>query len=458
MPNTFAHIVFFTWPLVVLWMLKKYPLKKALFLAITLSVLFLPAGYYIDLPGLPAVGKQQLTSISLVLLLFFLGKRLRVFQSGLILKLFIGYSIVYLVSVSTNLEPTLNGGRLLQGMTTYDGFASIFNMLLGFVPLFIGRYFFSDVKDTEAFFKLLVVIGLIYSLPMLLEIRISPQLHRIVYGYHGGDFVQQMRAGGFRPAVFVGHGLPLAFWLSTCIIAALALHKNKVRYTFLPSTIIIWYLIGVLILSSTSSALIYIVIGGIFIYGLAPSKQIKGSLLIGIFVLIYPIAKTTGIFPDKEIISNISEFSVERAQSLQVRFENEGVLLEQALKKPYFGWAGWGRNRVYDSYGKDITVTDGKWIIEIGLNGIVGFLFYYAILLTPLYLATKSIKYIEDDEQKVYFCALAIILAICILDSIPNVSMESMHLLMAGALLGQSELLIKKRNLSINEDKKFKKR
>ena len=109
---------------------------------------------------------------------------------------------------------------------------------------------------------------------MLLEIRISPQLHRWVYGYHGSGFVQQIRGDSFRPTVFVGHGLTLAFWLSTCIIAALALCKNKVRYTLLSNTSIVWYLIGVLILTRTWSALIYIVFGGILILSVAPNKQL----------------------------------------------------------------------------------------------------------------------------------------------------------------------------------------
>ena len=90
MPNTFAHIVFFAWPLVVLLLLIKYPTKTALFLAVTLPVLLLPSGYVIDLIGLPTIGRERLTSVCLILFLFFLGKRLRVFQSGLILKLFIG--------------------------------------------------------------------------------------------------------------------------------------------------------------------------------------------------------------------------------------------------------------------------------------------------------------------------------------------------------------------------------
>jgi hypothetical protein len=163
-----------------------------------------------------------------------------------------------------------------------------------------------------------------------------------------------------------------------------------------------------------------------------------------------------GVFPDREIVSTIEQYSPDRAESLSFRFGNETILLERALQRPYFGWNGWGRNRVYNSWGKDLSVTDGRWIIEIGVNGIMGFIFYYAILMVPLFYAHKNIENIENPRQKVYFAALAIILAICIIDSIPNTGMGFMHWLFAGALLGQSEMLAKQKKLAaINNAKAF---
>ncbi|PPD56250.1 MAG: hypothetical protein CTY10_05200, partial [Methylotenera sp.] len=152
------------------------------------------------------------------------------------------------------------------------------------------------------------------------------------------------------------------------------------------------------------------------------------------------------IFPDQSIISNVQKFSADRAQSLNFRFENENILLQHALERPYFGWNGWGRNRVYNQWGKDISVTDGRWIIELGVSGFMGFIFYYAILLMPLFYAHKSIEKIQNPSNKVYFATLAIMLSICIIDSIPNTGMSVMHLLFAGALLGQVETLKKRNN------------
>ena len=33
-----------------------------------------------------------------------------------------------------------------------------------------------------------------------------------------------------------------------------------------------------------------------------------------------------------------------------------------------------GRERVYDQYGKDISITDGRWIITLGQFGAISFI------------------------------------------------------------------------------------
>jgi hypothetical protein len=451
LPNTFATIVLYGWPFVVLWMLLRYPTKQAIFYAIMGSVLLLPASFEVDLPLLPPLNRETITALSIVIFLFLLGKKFRIFQPGLIIKFIFGYTVVLVISASLNSAPVVNGSRLLPGLTSYDAFTGALKMLLWLMPFFLGRFFFSNLKEMEGIFKALVIIALFYTLPMLLEFRISPQLHRMFYGYHASDFIQQMRGSGYRPAVFVGHGLPLAFWLSSCIIISMALLKNKIRIARPSTKMIVFYLVGILAFTKTWSAIIYVIFGAISIYKLSPVKQIKWAFLIAALVMLYPVTKMMGVFPDQEIIATISEYNVDRADSMNTRFVNEEALLKHALKKPYFGWGGWGRNRIYDEYGKDTVITDGKWIMEIGTNGALGFFFYYAIFLTPLLLAAKNVRYIEDIKEQRYFAALAIILAICIIDSIPNTNMGPMHLLFAGALLGQAELAKKQKYLSENE-------
>lgn len=455
MPNAFAYLVFFSWPIVVLLMLLKYPTKKAIFISITLATLLLPSAFDVDPPLLPPLDKDTITGLSLAVLLFLLRKKFRIFQPGLSTKLFIGYFIVMIITVELNAMPVMLGKRFLPGLTHYDAFSLIVRLLLYTMPFYLGRYFSTSLKDTEVFFKILVSMAFIYSFPMLFELKMSPQLHNWVYGYQPSQFAQEVRENGYRPMVFIGHGLGLAFWFSTGVIAAAVLLKNKIRSTALSPLMTVCYLFTILIFCKTWSATAYTVLAMLFIFKMRPSKQVKLSLIIASLVILYPIAKVNGIFPEKEIISAISQYNPERAQSLEFRFQNENEMLEHALKRPFFGWGGWGRNRIYSKEdGRDLSVIDGRWIAELGINGWVGFMFCYAILLTPLYFAHKAVHYIKEPKDQVFFASLAIILTICIVDSIPNTGMGSMHLFFAGILLGQSELLSKQKYLLENEETK----
>ena len=457
MPNFFAYLVFFSWPLVVMWLLFRYPTKKAIFVAIASATLILPAALEIHLAFLPRFDKNSITGILLIIFLFLLRKKFRLFQPGLFTAVLVAYCIAIVVTNELNTLPIITPVNFIQGLTHYDAFSDVLRFIVYTIPMFLGRYFSTDLNDTEVFFKSLVFMGLIYTLPMLYEVRMSPQLHYYVYGYLPSSFFQEVRENGYRPMVFVGHGLGLAFWLSICIIAAVALLKNKLRFTIASPKVIVSYLFIVLIFCKTWSALAYAIIGFIAIYKLSPSKQVKWSFLIASLIFIYPMLKTTQLFPEKAIISSISAYSPERAESLDYRFQNENKLQARALEKPFFGWGGWGRSAIYSDYdGKGLSVPDGAWIIQFGLYGWVGFLLYYLLLILPLYYATKTFKYIEKRCDQVYFASLSVILAVCLVDSIPNTGMGPIHLFLAGALLGQAEFLKKQNQLFRNENSKTK--
>ncbi len=448
MPNIFANLVFYSWPLVVLWMVSRYKPKRAIFMATTLAILILPVGFSFDLPLVPPIDRTSLTSLSLAVILFSTGRRFQLFPKGMPTKIIIAYLASIVISTLLNPDPIIIGRRFLPGLTYYDSLSETIRTILALMPFFLGRAFLNDLKDNEWIFKLLVIYGMLYSIPMLGEVRLSPLLHLWAYGFSPIDFFQQMRAGGYRPTVFYGHGAGLAFWIGTCIIAALALRKNKVRISIFSSSQVVMYLMIVLILSKTWAALIYVFLANFLMFKFYPRKQIKWSLILVAIVMIYPVTKTFGLFPDKSIISNIQQYSAERAQSLEFRFQNEDILMERALQKPFFGWSGWGRARVYYPDGGSASVTDGKWIIELGSNGVVGFIFSYALFFITLLYALRNIENIENPKDKVYFASLSIILAICVIDSIPNTGMNTMHLLLAGVLLGQAESLKKRASLS----------
>ena len=63
----------------------------------------------------------------------------------------------------------------------------------------------------------ILIGGLAFVLPCLLEIKMSPVLMRMVYGmsYWGGTLL-----GGYRPMVFFWAGLELGMWMTAASLAA----------------------------------------------------------------------------------------------------------------------------------------------------------------------------------------------------------------------------------------------
>lgn len=369
-------------------------------------------------------------------------------------KFFIAYMLVIVISTLINGDALEEGGVYIPPSTPYDVISNMALFLLSFMPFVFGRNFLTKLEDNEYMFKMMVLFALIYTIPMVWEIRFSPQLHKMLYGYFPGDFIQQMRADGFRPVVLIGHGLTLSFWFSTCIIAGLALYINKVKATkFFGLKMLIFFTV-ILLFCKTVSAVIYLVLALIFLLLLRPKTQIKLSLLLIGFIMIYPLNTASQFVKDQDVLDYISsygDYGVNRAQSLETRFNNESILMEKAMRRPVFGWSGWGRNRIF-AYGKDITITDGQWIIQFGIYGIAGFIFYYSLLIYPIILALRSYKYIDNKKHQVYFSTLVIITTIGILDSVPNTGMMPVHLLLAGALLGQAEHLRNKQKRQLEDE------
>ena len=136
MPNTLAYLVSFSWPLVVFWMLMRYPTYKALILATLLAFLLLPANFQFDAPLIPPLNKESITSLSIVFSLFLLRKKLRYFQPGIISKILIGYLIVVIVSSELNGSIEVIGSRFLPGLTHYDAFSNVIRIFIFFIPFF----------------------------------------------------------------------------------------------------------------------------------------------------------------------------------------------------------------------------------------------------------------------------------------------------------------------------------
>ncbi|HKU40013.1 MAG TPA: O-antigen ligase family protein, partial [Polyangiales bacterium] len=292
-------------------------------------------------------------------------------------------------------------------------------------------------RDLRDVFSVLVIAGLIYTLPELYEIRMSPMLHENVYGFQPRtDWLQNIRMGGYRPTVFMGHGLVVGFFMFMCTTAAIALHKAGRRVMAgLPTGAIVAYLFVLLVLCKAAAALIYGALAFCMIRFLRIKNQLRILMFFAVIVVSYPALRLTEVFPTKTLISMARTLGQERAESLQFRFDNEDMLVLKAEERPWFGWGGFGRERVYDpEIGKDLVIQDGHWIPLFGTHGTVGFVCYFVLMLLPVVHAWRKMKNIPIRSDRILLTALALIVAICCVNELPNMNLPNLQFFLAGGL------------------------
>src|SRR6185312_9709366 len=184
-------------------------------------------------------------------------------------------------------------------------------------------------KDLLDVLSILTVAGVVYSLPIFWELRMSPMLHEQLYGFSPReDWSQNLRGGGYRATVFMGHGLVVGFFMFLCTTAATALHKaGKRKMLGMPMWLVVCYLFGVLVLCKAAAAVIYGVLGFVLIRLLSAKAAMRTLFVLALIVISYPVSRMFDVFPTREILDAAGTLGPERVQSLQFRFDNEDLLV-----------------------------------------------------------------------------------------------------------------------------------
>ena len=163
-------------------------------------------------------------------------------------------------------------------------------------------------------------------------------------------------------------------------------------------------------------------------------------MLIVLLALSYPLIRGIGWFPINQLSGLAATVSEERAESFDFRMRNEEMLLNKTNQRPLFGWGTWGRNRIYDSItGRDISVTDGRWIIVMSQFGWAGLLAEFGLLALPVFRSATMLRYTKSPREAIVLAAVSLILSISLLDLLPNNTMSPFTWLIAGALLARTE-------------------
>jgi hypothetical protein len=444
-PNWFAYFALASWPLVALYLYSTRPLAEATLWTILGAVLLLPTGAAIKLQGIPALDKVSVGNLAALIGCLLVSRRPPRFWNGfgIVEALVLTCLISPFITAELNTDPIVIGNRILPPEDHYDAVSSVVGALLFILPFFLGRQFLNSSADVEKILRTLVIAGLLYSIPTLFEVRMSPQLHNWIYGFFPVSVAPEMRGGGaFRPVVFLATGLALTFFMMTTVAAAACLWRTRARVVQLPAAAITGYLTTVLLLCNSLAAQLYGALALVLIRLTKPRLQVLVAVVLVSIALLYPMLRAGDLVPTATMVDAAATFSNTRAGSLQMRFDQEKQLLDHANPRLFFGWGRWGRNRVYDESGNDISLTDGSWAIVVGIFGLVGFFVQFTLLSLPVFRAAFALKFTESAHDKIQLATLTLIVAISVFDLLPNAFLTPWTWLIAGALLGRAERLI----------------
>ena len=111
--------------------------------------------------------------------------------------------------------------------------------------------------------------------------------------------------------------------------------------------------------------------------------------------------------------------------------------MDRAKDKFIFGWGGWDRYKLADS------VTDGYWIILFGKYGVIGFLSIFGLMYSAVIKAGFNLSLLADRKAQALVAGHCLIVAVIMIDQIPNDSMNSLFWLIIGSLIGRAQYIKK---------------
>lgn len=379
-----AQFVLIAWIPVVFILFRRFPPQTAIIVSFITAWLFLPQGVDFSLPLIPDYDRLSATCYAVLLATFFYdAQRFYTFKFG---WLDLPMAIWCICPMASSLS---------NGLGIYDGSVASLTAIVTYgVPYFIGRIYFNNLAGLRQLATGIFLGGLVYLPLCLIEIAISPQLHRLVYGYHGvKQFSQSIRYGGFRPTVFMQHGLSVGMWMMAVTLIAIWLWQARVitRIAGFPITWFIPVLLVTFVLLKSTGAYLYLLYGIAILFTAKWLRTALPLLVLIVMIFSYILMGTSGaITPERsdQVVAIAGDIAgADRAHSLDFRLSNEEILVNKARQKMIFGWGGWDRNRVFEYNYQDelvdTTITDSLWIIAFGVNGLVGLIAIFSSSLLP---------------------------------------------------------------------------
>lgn len=450
-PDAYVYAILFLWVPISALIFATVPTVRAVVYVLVGGTLVLPELAAVDPPILPAIDKHGLSCLCALVGLILTNPK-RVWAAKPLgwwdLPVFL-LIIGNIGTAATNPDQFIYGGKIswsgepwptvvLPGLEQKEALPlTMSDIVYLWTPYFVARACFRSREDVAELVRALVVTGLVYAGLMAVEIVLSPQIHRWTYGYHATSFSHAVRGSGFKPNVYLAGGLAAAMYGFIVVLASAAAMRGRVRTGGVPAIATLLAMLVVLLLSRNVAVVVYLAFAvpcALVLRG--KSLALLAKLLLVVFIA-FPYLRASGKAPTDDLVQLSAKYSAERADSLKFRFDNEDALLERALERPYFGWGTYGRNRIFDEdSGRDLSVTDGEWIIHLGVRGAVGYVGWALLLVMPVFAATRPMKRGMPPPDQILLGTLALMLAVHTLDLLPNASFNRFIYLLAGTVAG----------------------
>ncbi|MCY2978703.1 MAG: hypothetical protein NTU79_08585 [Planctomycetota bacterium] len=425
--NIFAYAALLLYPAVSVILFLLWKPQTAVFWTYLLGWLYLPL-VEINFPGVPNYGKSTASNLFILpfIALFDPGRLVRWRTSWVDLAVICWIASPFISSLANNLG-------------AYDGMSGAVTHLLTYgVPYIVGKLYLSDVEGYRGFVRALIIAAAFYTPLMLVEMRLSPQIHQWVYGMGGrGQYSFSGLFGplGWTPTVFMNSAFEVSLLFTMATLFAFwewqgkrslfpaVPFNNLHRFAFFGS-----FLILCKKFTGLSLSLIGIVI-----------LSWRPRLLCTLFAclpILYATLFITGAWRGEGLRDSVATFSEDRAASLQYRLDNDKRLVERALIHPVYGWSGYGRNRIYDINGRDISITDSMFLLTFGTRGLVGLISSMTMFLGPVftYLVALPNSFSRQDASLSVLLPMAVILVLHSIDNLFNAFPNPIYPMLAGGL------------------------
>ncbi len=423
-----GQFVFWAWIPFVFVLFMVIPARRAVILSFVLAWMFLPMASY-KVEGLPPYDKMNATSLAVLLAtIVFQTQRLWQFRASWLDLPMLIYCLAPFISLQAYGSPFAT---------------SVFWSLSAFFawgfPYFIGRLYVRSLSDLNELVRMLIVCGVIYVPFCIFEIKMSPQLHKIFYGFFQESWHTTKRFGGWRPIVFMQTGLMVGTWMTSVTVLAFWTWRRRAMRPIwgVPMGAVTFILLVTAILCKSAGATLLMVVA---IATLLITYRTKHGWVLLLLIAspgIYAAGRITGILDGKWMIAGAGMVSQERADSIASRVGSEENFIRHALKRPLLGWGPGPQAMPTADERSGKAIWDALWIINCTKYGLLGLGAWLLAGVLPGWLFLKRFGATTwGDPGVTAGVALLAVLAIYQVDCLFNGMIQPIFTFAFGAITG----------------------